>query len=69
MLNRAALHKYLRYQVPLSRNFYVRTCVEFAFANKIKAIYERPHVQLCKRKSIISLTLMFNLNTLCHASI
>ena len=23
---------------PLSRNFYVRTCVKFAFANKIRAI-------------------------------
>ena len=49
---------------PLSRNFYVRTCVKFAFANKIKAMYERPHVQLCKRKSRNSLNLTFNLNTL-----
>ena len=52
-----------------SRNFYVRTCVKFAFANKIKAMYERPHVQLCKRKSRNSLNLTFNLNTLCHTSI
>ena len=53
----------------LSRNFYVRTCVKFAFANKIKAMYERPHVQLCKRKSRNSLNLTFNLNTLCLTSI
>ena len=54
---------------PLSRNFYVRTCVKFAFANKIKAMYERPHVKLCKRKSRNSLNLTFNLNTLCLTSI
>ena len=29
---------------PLLRNFYVRTCVKFTFANKIEAIYERSHV-------------------------
>ena len=29
---------------PLSRNFYVRTCVKFRFANKIEAMYERSHV-------------------------
>ena len=54
---------------PLSRNFYVRTCVKFAFANKIKAMYERLHVQLCKRKSRNSLNLTFNLNILCLTSI
>ena len=54
---------------PLSRNFYVRTCVKFALANKIKAMYERLHVQLCKRKSRNSLNLTFNLNTLCLTSI
>ena len=53
----------------LSSNFYVRTCVKFSFANKIKAMYERPHVQLCKRKSRNSLNLTFNLNTLCLTSI
>ena len=52
---------YLRYQVfttgsnfnylskgwfPLSRNFYVRTCVKFKFANKIEAMYERSHVSV-----------------------
>ena len=47
---------------PLSRNFYVRTCVKFTFANKIEAMYERSHVQLCKRKSRNSLNLTFNLN-------
>ena len=31
---------------PLSLNFYVRTCVKFAFANKIKAMYGRLHVAL-----------------------
>ena len=51
---------------PLTRNFYVRTCVKFAFANKIKAMYERLHVQLCKRKSRNSLNLTFNLNTLSY---
>ena len=44
---------------PLSRSFYVRTCVKFAFANKIKAMYERLHVQLCKRKSRNSPNLTF----------
>ena len=51
---------------PLSRNFYVRTCVKFAFANKIRAM---SHVQLCKGKSRNSLNLTFNLNTLCLTSI
>ena len=52
---------YLRYQVfttgrnfnylskgwfPLSRNFYVRTCVKFTFANKIEAMYEGSHVSV-----------------------
>ena len=54
---------------PLSRNFLVSTCVKFAFANKIEAMYERPHVQLCKRKSRNSLNLTFNLNTLYLTSI
>ena len=31
---------------PLSLNFYVRTCVKFAFANRIKAMYGRLHVAL-----------------------
>ena len=31
--------------LPLSRNFYSRTCVKFTFANKIEAMYERS--QLC----------------------
>ena len=54
---------------PLSRNFYVRTCAKFAYTNKIEAMYERPHVQLCKRKSRNSLNLTFNLNTLYLTSI
>ena len=57
---------------PLSRNFYVRTSVKFASANKIKAMYERSQVQLRKRKSRNSLNrlnLTFNLNTLCLTSI
>ena len=54
---------------PLSLNFYARTCVKFAFANKIKGMYERLHVQLCKRKSRNSLNLTFNLSTLCLTSI
>ena len=49
---------------PLSRNFYLRTCLKFAFAKKIAAMYERPHVQLCKCKSRNSLNLTFNLDTL-----
>ena len=70
MWSRVALHKYLRYQVStVTCSFYVRTCVKFAFANKIKAMYERPHVQLFKRKSRNSLNLTFNLNTLCLTSI
>ena len=28
----------------------MRTCVKFAFANKIEAMYERSQLQLCKRK-------------------
>ena len=32
-------------------------------------MYERPHVQLCKRKSRNSLNLTFNLDTLCRTSI
>ena len=44
------------------------TCVKFAFANKIEAMYERLHV-LCKRKSRNSLNLTFNLNTLYLTSI
>ena len=55
--------------MPVSRNFYVYTYIKFSFANKIKAMYERPHVQLCKRKSRNSLNLTFNLNTLCLTSI
>ena len=31
---------------PLLRNFYVRTCVKFTFANKIEAIYEGSHVNV-----------------------
>ena len=54
---------------PLSCNFYVRTCAKFAFANKIETMYERPHVQLCKRESSNSLNLTFNLNTLYLTSI
>ena len=54
---------------PLSRNLYVRMCVKFAFANKIEAMYERPQVQLCKRKGRNSLNLTFNLNTLHLTSI
>ena len=54
---------------PLSLSFYVRTCVKFAFANKIEAMYERSHVQLCKSKSRNSLNLTFNLNTLYLTSI
>ena len=53
---------------PLSRNFLV-TSVKFAFAIKIKAKYERPHVQLCKSKSRNSLNLTFYLNTLYLTSI
>ena len=53
----------------LSRNFYVRKCVKFAFANEIKAMYERSLVQLCERKSRNSLNLTFNLNTLYLTSI
>ena len=48
----------------MNYNFYVRTCVKFAFANEREAMYERSHVQLCKRKSRNSLNLTFNLNTL-----
>ena len=48
------------------------TCVravKFAFANKIEAMYERPHVQLNKRKSRNSQNLTFSLNTLYLTSI
>ena len=31
---------------PLSRNFYVRTCVKFTLANKIEALYEKSHVSV-----------------------
>ena len=31
---------------PLSRNFYVRTCVKFTFANEIEAMFERSHVNV-----------------------
>ena len=31
---------------PLSRNFLVRTCVKFPFANRIEAMYERSHVSV-----------------------
>ena len=31
---------------PLSRKFYVRSCVKFTFANKIEAMYERSHVSV-----------------------
>ena len=30
----------------MPRNVYVRTCVKFTFANKIKAVYERSHVSI-----------------------
>ena len=65
--NFAHVHEYN--DMPVSRNFYVYTYIKFSFANKIKAMYERPHVQLCKRKSRNSLNLTFNLNTLCLTSI
>ena len=32
--------------LPLSRNFYVRTCVKFTFAYKREAMYERSHVSI-----------------------
>ena len=51
---------------PPWRNFYVRTCVKFTFANKIEAMYERSHVSL---KVANSLNFTFNLNTLYLASI
>ena len=54
---------------PPSRNFYVCMCVKFAFANKIEAMYERLHVQLCKCKSRNPLNVTFNLNTLYLTSI
>ena len=31
---------------PLSRNFYVRTCVKYTFANEIEAMYERSLVSV-----------------------
>ena len=31
---------------PLSRNFNVRTCVKFTFADKIEAMYERSRVNV-----------------------
>ena len=31
----------LRVDFPLSRNFYVCTCVKFTFANKIEGMHER----------------------------
>ena len=30
----------------MSRNFYVRTCVKFTFANEIGAMFERSHVNV-----------------------
>ena len=45
---------------PLSRNFYVRTCVKFTFANKIEAMHERLLVSLKvepRSTSCLSLTL------------
>ena len=54
---------------PLSRNFYVRTCEKLVFANKIETMYEKLHVQLCKRKSRNLLYLTFNLNTLYLTSV
>ena len=61
MWSRVTLCKYLRYQVfttgsnfnylstswfPLSRIFYVRTCVKLTFKNNIEAKYERSHVSV-----------------------
>ena len=30
----------------MSRNFYVRTCVKFTFANEMEAMFERSHVNV-----------------------
>ena len=61
MWSRVTLYKYLRCQVfntgsnfnylskswfPLSRIFYVRTCVKLTFKNNIEAMYDRSHVSV-----------------------
>ena len=44
--NQVYAHKFYPLRVKLSRNFYVRTCVKFTFANKIEAMYERSLVSV-----------------------
>ena len=44
----------------MSRNFYVRTCVKFTFANKIEAMHERSLVSV---KDETSLNFSFKLST------
>ena len=46
MLERLSLLKLIKGGFPLSRNFYVRTCVKFTFANEIGAMLERSHVNV-----------------------
>ena len=41
---------------PLSRNFYVRTCVKSVFANEIEAMHERSLVSVNKPRSTSSLS-------------
>ena len=53
----------------MSRNFYVRTCVKFTFANEIGAMLERSHVNVKFVPRSISRFLKKKLNTLYLASI
>ena len=52
---------------PVSRNFYVRTCVKFTFANEIEAVYERSLVSV--KVEPRSTTLSLKLSTFYLASI
>ena len=49
---------------PLPRNFYVRTCVKFSFANKIEAMYERSFPVNVKVELWLTLRLRATLHTL-----
>ena len=51
----------------MSRNFYVRTCVKFTFANEIEAVYERSLVSV--KVEPRSTTLSLKLSTFYLASI
>ena len=52
---------------PVSRNFYVSTCVKFTFANKVEAMHERSLVSV--KVEPRSTTLSFKLSTFYLASI